>query len=54
VYVVEQDRAVRRIVQIGERNGLEAEVTGGVTEGERIIVYPSDSVGEGVKVTPRS
>jgi HlyD family secretion protein len=54
VYVVEQDRAVRRIVQIGERNGLEAEVTGGVSEGERIIVYPSDSVGEGVKVTPRS
>jgi HlyD family secretion protein len=54
IYVVEAERAIRRIVQIGERNGLEAEVTGGLSEGERIIVYPSDSVSEGVKVTPRT
>ena len=54
VYVVEDDRAVRRIVQVGQRNGLEAEVTGGLSGNERIIVYPSDAVSEGVKVTPRS
>ena len=54
VYVVENDRAVRRIVQVGQRNGLEAEITGGLSGNERIIVYPSDAVAEGVKVTPRS
>jgi HlyD family secretion protein len=53
VYVVDNDRAAMRIVQIGERNGLEAEVTGGLSGGERIIVYPSDAVTEGVEVRAR-
>jgi HlyD family secretion protein len=53
VYVVENDRAVRRTVQIGQRNGLEAEVTSGLTGDERIIAYPSDSVADGVKVVAR-
>lgn len=53
VYAVENDRAVRRIIQIGQRNGLEAEVISGLNEGERIIAYPSDSVAEGVKVVAR-
>jgi HlyD family secretion protein len=54
VYVVESDRALRRTVQVGQRSGLEAEITAGLTAGERIIVYPSDAVVDGVKVTPRS
>ena len=54
VYVVEGDRASRRIVQIGRRNSLEAEVTGGLSGAERIIVYPSDAVTDGVEVTPRT
>ena len=53
LYVVENDRAVARTVQIGQRSGLEAEVTGGLTGDERIIVYPSDAVTEGVKVEAR-
>lgn len=53
VYVVENDRASTRVVQIGQRNGLEAEVTSGLNGGERIIVFPSDAVADGVKVTPR-
>lgn len=54
VYVVQDRRAARRIVQVGERSGLEAEITGGLNEGERIIVYPSDAVSDGVEVTARS
>ena len=53
LYVVENDRAVARTVQIGQRSGLEAEITGGLTGDERIIVYPSDAVTEGVKVEAR-
>jgi HlyD family secretion protein len=53
LYVVENDRAVARTVQIGQRSGLEAEVTGGLTGDERIIVYPSDAVTEGVRVEAR-
>ena len=54
LYIVENDRATRRVVQIGERNGLEAEVTSGLSGGERIIVYPSDAITDGVKVTARN
>jgi HlyD family secretion protein len=53
VYVVQDDRASRRVVQLGQRNGLEAEVTGGLNGDERIIAYPSDSVADGVKVVAR-
>ena len=53
VYAVDNERAVRRVVETGERNGLEAEITGGLSGGERIIVYPSDAIADGVKVTPR-
>ena len=53
VYTVHLDHATRRVVQLGERNGLEAEITNGLSGGERIIVYPSDAIVEGVKVAPR-
>ena len=54
VYAVENDKAVRREVEVGQRNGLEAEVLGGLNPGDRIVVYPSEAVAEGVKVTARS
>jgi HlyD family secretion protein len=53
LYVVDNDHASRRVVQIGERNSLEAEVTGGLSGSERIIVFPSDAITDGVKVTAR-
>ena len=53
VYVVDGERASRRIVRLGERNNLEAEVTDGLAGGERIIVFPSDAVTDGAQVTSR-
>ena len=53
LYVVDNDHASRRVVQLGERNSLEAEVTGGLSGSERIIVFPSDAITDGVKVTAR-
>jgi HlyD family secretion protein len=53
VFRVENERAVRRIVDIGQRSGLEAEVLSGVQAGDRIIVYPSDQVTDGVRVVAR-
>jgi HlyD family secretion protein len=54
VYRIEGDRAVLQIVEIGQRNGLEAEVLKGLSAGDRIVVYPSEAIGDGVEVTPRS
>ena len=54
VYKVAEDKAVRQIVTVGQRNDLEAEVLSGLSEGERIVVYPSDAIQEGITLTPRS
>ncbi|HSC29065.1 MAG TPA: efflux RND transporter periplasmic adaptor subunit [Vicinamibacterales bacterium] len=54
VYKVEDLVAVRQLVEIGQRNGLEAEVLSGLSAGDRIVVYPSDAIQDGVRLTPRS
>jgi HlyD family secretion protein len=54
VYKVENDVAMRQTVSIGQQSGLEAEVLGGLAAGDRIVVYPSDAMRDGVQVQSRS
>lgn len=54
VYRVDGDTAYLQVIEVGQRNGLEAEVLNGLSAGDRIIVYPSEAIGDDVKVTPRS
>jgi HlyD family secretion protein len=49
-FVIESGRAVSRIVQVGHRTPTEAEILGGVVEGDRVILYPGDRVGDGTRV----
>jgi HlyD family secretion protein len=53
VYAVVEGAAAVRPVRVGRNNGLEAEVLGGLAEGERVVVHPSDRVRDGVRVEPR-
>lgn len=53
VFVVENAKAVRRVVKIGRKNGIEAEVLAGLSEGEQVVVHPSDAIIDGVSVVPR-
>lgn len=41
-------KASRRIIKIGHRNSDEAEVLEGLTDMERVVIFPSDRVVEGV------
>ncbi|MCC6465578.1 MAG: HlyD family efflux transporter periplasmic adaptor subunit [Planctomycetes bacterium] len=52
-FVVRNSRAELAKLQVGRRNGLEVEIVGGVTEGERVIVSPPDSIANGVAVAGR-
>lgn len=52
-FAIEQGKAVKRSIQIGQRNGLNAQVISGVKEGERVIVHPDDRVHQGVSVAAR-
>jgi HlyD family secretion protein len=53
VFVVEQGKATKRNVTIGQRNGLYAQVVSGINEGESVIVHPDDRVREGVTLVTR-
>jgi HlyD family secretion protein len=44
---------VLREVEIGQGNGLEAEVRGGLAAGERIVLHPGDRVSEGARLVER-
>jgi len=51
VFVVDGGRAKLRRVAVGHRNDLEAEVARGLTDGETVVVYPSDRVEDGRRVS---
>jgi HlyD family secretion protein len=53
VFVIENNRAVRRMVAIGQRNGLLAEIVDGLKQGDVVINHPSDAVDDGVRVSAR-
>lgn len=54
VFVVSEDRARLRRVTIGRRNAVEAQVQEGIVEGERVVLYPSDRVDDGVRIISRT
>jgi HlyD family secretion protein len=51
-FVVERGKARKRTVEIGPRSGLEAQVLGGLDEGERVVLYPSNLVADGTPIEP--
>jgi len=51
-FVVEDGRAVRRDVAVGERGAFEVQALSGLEPGERVILHPSDRVEEGARVRP--
>ncbi|MBS0265712.1 MAG: HlyD family efflux transporter periplasmic adaptor subunit [Planctomycetes bacterium] len=53
VFRVAERRAHRTPVTIGKKSALDAEVFEGLSEGDTVIVHPSDKVADGVEITPR-
>jgi len=54
VFVISDGRAQRRQVDIGQRNGLSAQVVDGLKPGEQVINHPSDEVENGRRVKIRT
>jgi HlyD family secretion protein len=50
VFAIEQGTARRRPVQIGQRNGLLAEILSGLAEGDTVITHPDSSIADGALV----
>lgn len=53
VFVMDNETAKRRLVGVGKRNGLSAQIVKGLAEGEKVITHPDDTIEEGVAVKPR-
>ena len=53
VFVDEKGKARRRIVEVGQRNGLAAEIISGLKENEKVVAYPEDSISDGTKIKAR-
>ena len=50
VFVATDGEAVQRAVQVGHRSGLQAEITSGLDEGERVITHPDDAIEDGASI----
>lgn len=53
VYTIANQRATARKVEVGRQNGFFAQILGGLSEGDVVILYPSDQVAEGERVKHR-
>lgn len=53
VFAVRDAVATLTPVEVGRRNGFQAEISGGLGDGDRVVVHPSDRVSDGVEVTAR-
>jgi HlyD family secretion protein len=54
VFVEQDGRARLRVVEVGRRTGLEAEIVESVGSGDRVVVSPSDRISDGVRIRPRT
>jgi HlyD family secretion protein len=53
VFVVKNNRALKREVKVGQRTGLAAEILSGLIEGEEVISHPDNSIEDRTRVRPR-
>jgi len=53
VFAVENEKVVRKEIEVGRRNAYLAQVTDGIEAGAQVVLHPSDQIKEGRKVRPR-
>ena len=53
VFTIEDGRARRRQVEIGQRGSATVQVRRGIERGERVLLFPSDAIADGVRVRAR-
>jgi HlyD family secretion protein len=53
VFVVADGLARKRIVEVGQRGGLDVQILKGLSAGERVVTHPDDALADGVAVVLR-
>jgi HlyD family secretion protein len=52
-FVAEGGRARQREIEIGHRNGMQAEVVKGLSAGDTVVVHPPDGLADGARIAER-
>jgi len=50
VFVYDKGKARLRKVEVGQRNGLTAEIISGIKANDKVIAHPSDSISDGTRI----
>ncbi len=53
VFKVENGVAHQWKVKVGRQNGLEAEILEGLSQGDTVVLHPSDQIQDGVRIRQR-
>jgi HlyD family secretion protein len=53
VFVEDNGKVRQRTLEVGQRNGLTAEIISGLKEKEMLVVHPDDSIKNGTPIRPR-
>jgi HlyD family secretion protein len=53
VFAAENGRARLRPVDVGERNSQDAQIKGGLAQGEVVVLYPPDTLADGSRIRKR-
>lgn len=53
VFVNDKGRARQRAVEVGQRNGLTAEIISGIKANEKVLAHPDDSISDGTRIKSR-
>jgi HlyD family secretion protein len=53
-FVVDKDVARLQTVQLGQRNDTEGQITGGLAEGQTVVLHPPDTLQDGIRVKIRA
>ena len=53
VFVIENDVARLQMVEVGQRNDTEAQIVGGVSAGQTVVLHPPDTLEDGTRVVIR-
>ena len=53
LFAAEGGQAQLRHVELGQTNGVDAQILAGLESGEQVILHPSDRVADGVRIAPR-
>lgn len=54
VFVLENETAIRRLVEVGQTNDRHAQILSGLSDSDKVIVHPNERIDDGTPVTLRA